>query len=63
MADSGSRAPASLCREPVADEVDQPGLEHLLSLPELGILDALDPLPGLGQSLVPDPVGPQVPIE
>ena len=37
--------------------------EHLLRLPELGVLDRLDPVPGLGVPLALGPVGPQVAVE
>ena len=59
----GFVAAPGLRHQAVADEVDQPGFQDLLRLPQLGVLNRLDPFPSFGKPLALGPVGPQVPVE
>jgi hypothetical protein len=56
-------AAAGLRRQAIAQVVDQSRLGDLLRLPHFGILDRLDPPPGLGVALALVPFGAQVPFK
>ena len=55
-------AAPDLADQPAADEVDQPGLQDLLDLPQLGVLDRLDAPPGLGPDHPHGPVQAEVAV-